>query len=186
LLVFPKKVYARENTTLEKKIEKVSEKKEKELWYLGNKPFACRPDALEVAKVFVKKLCYHSLNYPVEKKLHYGKKGRPKTTTEPFGERWYISGELEKELKAIERKRAFKGVFIIASNETDIKKLSAAQLLEVYKAQGTSVEKGFRFLNDPMFFTERKLRDALKAQGQMITTRASNAWIKRCGIWVVA
>ena len=56
--------------------------------------------------------------------------------------------------EAIKYRRAFKSVFIIATNETDAKKLTAEQLLEVYKSQGTSVERGFRFLKDPMFYAE--------------------------------
>ena len=45
-------------------------------------------------------------------------------------------------------------MFIIATNELDEKKISDAQLLDVYKAQGVSVERGFRFLKDPMFYAE--------------------------------
>src|SRR5690606_3605257 len=32
--------------------------------------------------------------------------------------------------------------------------LSDQQMLSIYKAQGVSVERGFRFLKDPMFFAE--------------------------------
>jgi len=36
----------------------------------------------------------------------------------------------------------------------DSNKISKQQLLGVYKSQGISVERGFRFLKDPMFYTE--------------------------------
>ncbi len=45
-------------------------------------------------------------------------------------------------------------MFIIGTNEPDEKRLSDAQLLDVYKAQSVSVERGFRFLKDPMFYAE--------------------------------
>lgn len=61
----------------------------------------------------------------------------------------------EKDFDAIERIRVFKGVLIIVTNEIDAKKLPAEQFLEVYKAQGTTVEGGLRFLKDPMFYAER-------------------------------
>ena len=212
LLVYSEKAFQRENATLEKKIENATEEKEKQLWHLGNKPFACEADAEEAAKAFEKKLRYHSLTYRIERKFHYGKKGRPTAADEPVGESWYIRGELEKNLEAIERARAFKGVFIIATNETDAKKLPSEQLLEVYKAQGTSVERGFRFLKDPMFYAEslylkspkrimallmvmglsllvyslaeRKLRSALQAHGQKIKDQKGKPYDSPTIRWV--
>ena len=212
LLVFSEKAYERENATLEKKIEKASTEKKKELWHLSNKPFACEADALDAAKAFQKKLRYHTLAYHIEKKLNYGKRGRPTASDEPVGESWYILGEIEKDIEAVERQRAFKGVFIIATNETDSKKLSADQLLELYKAQGTSVERGFRFLKDPMFFAEslylkspkrimallmvmglsllvyslaeRKLRRALQAHGQTIKNQKGKSYDRPTIRWV--
>ena len=65
---------------------------------MGNKAFACEADAIEAAKAFEKKLRYHSLTYR--------KKGRPTAPDEPVGESWYIRGEVEKAVEAIERSRA--------------------------------------------------------------------------------
>ncbi len=91
-------------------------------------------------------------------------------------------------------------MFIIATNELDGKKLPDESLLDVYKAQGVSVERGFRFLKDPLFYaeslylnspkrimalimvmglslliyslTERKLRKALQNQNLTIPNQA--------------
>jgi transposase len=57
-------------------------------------------------------------------------------------------------LDAIGEAQSRKGFFIIATNEMDSEKISSGQLLSVYKKQGTSVERGFRFLKDPIFFAE--------------------------------
>ena len=43
----------------------------------------------------------------------------------------------------------------MATNETDRNMLSDLKILEVYKDQNVSVERGFRFLNDPLFYTDR-------------------------------
>ncbi len=45
-------------------------------------------------------------------------------------------------------------MFVIATNEFDTDSLTDRQLLEVYKEQGVTVERGFRFLKDPMFYAE--------------------------------
>lgn len=42
-----------------------------------------------------------------------------------------------------------KGRFVLATNELDETVLSDAQLLEVYKDQGVTVERRFRFLKKP-------------------------------------
>jgi transposase len=46
------------------------------------------------------------------------------------------------------------GKFILATNEMDSQNLSTASMLDNYTAQGTSVERGFRFLKDPLFFAD--------------------------------
>ena len=45
-------------------------------------------------------------------------------------------------------------VVIVSMNELDKMVLSDAQLLEVYEDQGVTVERGFRFLKDPLFYAE--------------------------------
>jgi transposase len=51
-----------------------------------------------------------------------------------------------------EAKRSL-GKFIVATNELEVQNLPAAAILENYTAQGASVERGFRFLKDSIFFT---------------------------------
>jgi transposase len=67
---------------------------------------------------------------------------------------WYISGELSEDTHQLSRTYKHKGLFIIATNELDESILSDQALIDVYKAQGVSVERGFRFLKDPMFYAE--------------------------------
>jgi transposase len=53
---------------------------------------------------------------------------------------------------AILHKQQPLGKYIIATNELDATRLPAEELLTLYKDQNTSVERGFRFLKDPLFF----------------------------------
>jgi transposase len=46
-------------------------------------------------------------------------------------------------------------MFVVAANELDRDILSDLQLLEVCKDQNVSVERGFRFLKDPLFYADR-------------------------------
>jgi transposase len=61
---------------------------------------------------------------------------------------------LENDEDAIETAKKSKGVFILATNILNGTELRSEQIVEVYKGQGVSVERGFRFLKDPMFYAE--------------------------------
>ena len=53
---------------------------------------------------------------------------------------------------ALEEAKRSLGRFILATNDLDAGRLHADAMLENYKDQGVSVERGFRFLKDPLFF----------------------------------
>jgi transposase len=116
--------------------------------HLGNRGFACEADA------FHKTLRFHNLAYKIEVWNYHDKKGRPEEGDIPVSQEWVISGTLNSKADAIGEAQSRKGFFIIATNEMDMEKISSDQLLSVYKKQGTSVERGFRFLKDPIFFAE--------------------------------
>src|SRR5258708_783342 len=65
---------------------------------------------------------------------------------------WQANGTLVVDKERLVALRAPLGKYIIATNELDRKRLSKLALLEVYKDQNRSVERGFRFLKDPLFF----------------------------------
>ena len=67
---------------------------------------------------------------------------------------WYITGVLSDNEAAIAETKKRKGMFVVATNELKSSVLSDKQLLEAYKDQGVTVERGFRFLKDPLFYAE--------------------------------
>jgi transposase len=139
-----------------------------------------------------------SLNYTIEEGSYYVKAGKPK---EEHRRTSYKIGhvELSTNTVAIAAIAVEKSRFILASNVLDTDKLSDEALLSAYKSQATSVENGFKFLKDPIFFAEsffvkkpsrlesllflmslsllvyalceRKLRAALASENQTITAQ---------------
>lgn len=199
IIVYSQKAYEREMQTFKKNLEKKTVLAEKELWHLSNRPFACEADALAAARKFEKTVKWHTVTYSATKKLSYDKRGRPAKDSDPTDETWFLTGELfidEDAISAIEKR---KGMFIVATNELDEAVLPEESLIEIYKAQGISVERGFRFLKDPMFYAdslylnspkrimalimvmglsllvyslaERKVRNTLKEQGLSIPSQ---------------
>ena len=67
---------------------------------------------------------------------------------------WKVTGQLGVKEETVEEKRKRLGRFIVATNVLDGEKLPHTKLLNVYKEQGSAVERGFRFLRDPLFFAD--------------------------------
>jgi transposase len=65
---------------------------------------------------------------------------------------YQLRGELKPDLTALEKIRSTFGKFILATNEMDAQALPTKKMLSHYKEQGIAVERGFRFLKDPLFF----------------------------------
>lgn len=154
LIVFSQKAYDREYATMAKKIRQENEKMGKELWHLENRAFACEADAQQAVNLFNRKLKFHKAESSVEVKNYYQSAGRPDKNQAPHKQEYHIAGSLIINAEAVKEAQKRKGFFIIATNELDKQKLTIEQMLNVYKSQGVSVERGFRFLKDPMFFAE--------------------------------
>jgi len=154
LIIHSEHAYQREIKTFEKNLEKERERVGIDLKHLRNEVFTCEADAEKAAGKFAKKLRHQHLEYTIISRNRYAGKGRPAKDAQPDTVEWYISGTLSDDRKAIEETRKRKGMFVVATNELDSVVLSDEQLLEAYKNQGVSVERGFRFLKDPLFYAE--------------------------------
>ena len=83
---------------------------------------------------------------------HYPHQGRPKKDAQPTRIGFRIVAEILQDAEAIQAVKKSKGKFVLATNELDATLLDEATILSAYKAQNVSVERGFRFLKDPLFF----------------------------------
>lgn len=150
VVVFSKDAYDREIKTFNKNIEKERKKVKKQLWHFKNEEFECEHDAVKALKKIEGKWKYHKVDeYTINKKNKTGKRGRPKKGSKPVKEVYQINASFKPDDEAIETGRLRKGKFILATNDVN---LDQEVVLGEYKQQ-QSVERGFRFLKDPMFFT---------------------------------
>ena len=136
---------------MNKKCLKLSTKESKQFEKLCKQNFACEADALKVLSRFESRLKMLSIHdaQVVALPRHKGK-GRPAKGKKPDFYVYRIEGNsailLQERIRLLERKSCF----ILATNQLDCEELSDTELLEVYKDQ-QKVERGFRFLKDPMF-----------------------------------
>jgi transposase len=80
----------------------------------------------------------------------YRRAGRPAKNRQPEEITYRLEGALASLPEPYTRKRQQKSCFILATNQLDSQALSDDDLLSAYKDQ-QQVERGFRFLKDPLF-----------------------------------
>ena len=154
LVVYSQQAYERENKSLEKRVARAEESAQKEWQALQNSTFSCAADAKSAAAQLGEKLPWHQPQPQLLPLKKYAKPGRPAKDAVPQIVGYQLRGPLVLKQDAVEERRQRLGRFIVATNVFDEQRLPNDKLLSVYKEQGASVERGFRFLRDPLFFAD--------------------------------
>lgn len=154
LLVHSHQAYARESKQLDKRVARAEEAAEKEWRTLQKTTFRCQADAQAAVARLGEKLPWHHPQAQVVPLRKYARPGRPAKDAVAQIVGWQVSGELNVKQEAVEERRQKLGRFIVATNVLDEEQLPHTALLNVYKEQGSAVERGFRFLRDPLFFAD--------------------------------
>jgi transposase len=165
LVVFSEIGYQRELKTLEKKQAKEFGKAEVAWRKICRQVFNCTEDAQQAQLTFDQRWKFHQTQAEILPVRQYPQPGRPAAGAQPDVIGYQLKGEViadEQELVAF---RARLGKFIVATNQMDVDRLSVQEMLRYYTAQGISVERGFRFLKDPLFFAHSLF---LKSPGRIM------------------
>ena len=153
LLVLHKPSRIKQDASLQKRIAKEREAIEKKLQALQNKDFGCEDAIDQAISALTKKWQFHRIETTAYTEKRYQQPGRPTEHT-PFELVWRFEAQLLEDEVALEQIRCTHGKYVIATNELDEEKLGLLEMLAIYKQQSSSVERGFRFLKDPMFFAD--------------------------------
>ncbi len=136
---------------MEKQVKKTQQAWEKRLWHLSKQAFGCETDAQHAwDKALKGKPSWLMATFTLKAQKQYQQRGRPKKEVTPDQTVWYLVPKLEvnqHEVAVLARKKA---AFIVATNILDEQRLAPEQVISTYKEQG-GVERGFRFLKDPLF-----------------------------------
>jgi transposase len=152
LVVFSKAAHKREEATFRKRLIQSRSEAEKSLKQLSQQEFSSKKAAKKAIRALEEQWRFHQAEVALEKVLHYKEPGRPRKGQKPEHVGWRVVGQVVDSEEAIDEALRSKGKFVLGSNELDEERLSAEMILTAYKGQGASVERGFRFLKDPMFF----------------------------------
>jgi transposase len=153
LVVMSKSAQNRAIKTITKQIEKEYKMAEKTIMHLRNKEFACAKDAEQSLEDLSKNFKYHDVILDqIICHDRYDGKGRPKKDEHPSTQVYQILAKIvclpEKRMADISQRSCYVIGTNVASEE-----LGALEIIEAYKNQNASIERGFRFLKDPYFFT---------------------------------
>ena len=137
--------------TVSKQLFKLTIKEQKAFNVLCRQTFACEADAVVAFKAFSKTLKVTEIfDFTVDNKPYYKIKGRPKKDQKPEGFHYVVTGKIASLPSEYKRRVERKSCFILATNQRDKTELSDEELIKTYKKQ-QKVERGFRFLKDPLF-----------------------------------
>jgi transposase len=137
--------------SVRKQVDKQQEVWRKRMWHLSTKTFETQADAHQAWLQECKgKPTWMELEPEYQSELVYATRGRPGKGTQAPVTKWKIHTHLQINEAAVERQAERKACFIVATNVLDEARLSHEDLIGIYKEQG-GVERGFRFLKDPLF-----------------------------------
>jgi transposase len=154
LLVYSQQAYACESQQLDKRVECAQVAAEKGWRALSQTQFQCEADAQAALVQFNAGLPWHQAAGQVVAVKQYAHLGRPPKGAVAQVVGWQVTGQLTATPASIEQTRQWLGRFIVATNVLDEALLPDVTLLNCYKEQSCAVERGFRFLKDPMFFAD--------------------------------
>ena len=152
LVVYSEQAEKRELKRLDKQVDRAARSLEQTLKKLHKQEFACEKDAENAIARLSKKLKWHTLEatyHPIKK---HSISGRPPKGAQPKIVAWQAQVAYQLDSKQREEKQQTLGRFLLATNELDTQSLSDENMLNCYKEQGSTVERGFRFFKDPLFF----------------------------------
>jgi len=154
LVVYSPKAAQREEKTLQRRVEKEKKVAQRAWRKVQRQTFNCREDAEAALAAMQRKWKYHEAQGEVVPLTRYPSPGRPAAGATPQVVGFRLTGEVQPSKTLLEQARRGQGCFILATNELQADLLPPETMLDQYKAQAISVERGFRFLKDPLFFAD--------------------------------
>lgn len=153
VVVYSEPIQQRQVKTLRKRVTREYDEAAKALRKLGRREYPSQQAALAAVDTLAEQWVFHSAQVTSFKQVpHYTQRGRPATHQPPDYVTWQPVAQPLEDDDAVQARASRAGKFILATNDLDDQRLPVDQLITLYKGQNTTVERGFRFLKDPLFF----------------------------------
>lgn len=185
-MVFSEAAQERAQKRVRKQLARWRQQEKKAFDKLAKQVFACREDAERALADFAATLKATSVEaVEVLECAHYD---WPAGKMAPDRLSYCLRGRLRECERTREELLLRKSLFILTTNEDDKEALSATQVLLAYKGQ-TQIERGFRFLKDPLFLasslflrSEKRIMALLMVMTLCLMVYAALEWRIRQGL----
>lgn len=152
LVVYSRAARLQAEATLRRQHAKQGEIELKAFDRLRRQRFACEADAQAALEAFSQELTLTEVQAGgIVPQTQHARKGRPAKHHEPDAVRYTVEGHLASRIDVHARRLQRKSCFIVATNDTVGAVLDDAQAIDAYRKDQQKVERGFRFLKDPLF-----------------------------------
>jgi|SRR5919112_1393447 transposase len=152
LAIYSEAARERAAKRVDKELLKQGDKERKAFDELRRQRFHCPEDAWRALAAFREKLGVLEVHgaEAIERR-RYQSAGKPATDAVPESVTYHLGGALAAPIAVRERRLVRRSCFVLATNELDEGALGDPEVLRAYKGQSSKVDRGFRFLKDPMF-----------------------------------
>lgn len=141
----------RAQLSMQRQVNRAQTSWQQKCWHLGNRRFACEADARAALERELKgKPTWLAVHSELVAHPQYAGKGRPRKDASPVTYQWQIVATVTVNQQQVDQEALRKACWIVGTNVLDPAMLSDQALITTYKEQG-GVERGFRFLKDPLF-----------------------------------
>ena len=142
----------RAQTALEAKIAREAETLRTKIKRLSRQKFGCEADGRAAVMAVFKSARYHAVkDLEMLAETKQARRGRPTANTPQIIEHWRVAATFELDDEQV-RSSGFENACYIVATNVSAEELPAPEVVRIYKEQ-SKVERGFRFLKDPQFFT---------------------------------
>jgi transposase len=151
LVVSSQDAWQRAEHTLAKAQAKESAQVQQQLFHLQAQRFPSESEARAALDAIAQRWRYHQLaQVSLTPHRQYARKGRPTKQTPCKAIQWQLHASVRPDLATITRQQQRKACFVLGTT-IPVTALTDAEVVAAYKGQ-SAVERGFRFLKDPVFF----------------------------------
>ncbi len=150
-MVYPQASLQHAQQIVQRQVGKAQASWEQKCWHFSNRRFACEADAREAFERELKdKPVWLDVHSDLVVHPQYAGKGRPRKDASATSLQWQIVVTVSLNQEQVAQEAFRKACWLVGTNILDSAVLSDQQLVTTSKGQG-GVERGFRFLKDPLF-----------------------------------
>ncbi|HSX81203.1 MAG TPA: IS1634 family transposase [Candidatus Saccharimonadia bacterium] len=151
LVVSSQDAWQRAEQTLAKAQAKESAQVQQQLFHLQAQRFPSESEARVALEAIAQRWRSHQLaQVSLTPHRQYARQGRPTKQTPGKAIQWQIHASVRPDLATLARQQQRKACFVLGTT-IPVTALTDAEVVAAYKGQ-SAVERGFRFLKDPVFF----------------------------------